>query len=179
MKTIEYQIDNRDLIFYVTENWDDFAITNNAPHLTRAAVIGQELWNYITDEETRHLYRHMVKRVRRNQQPLSIDLRCDSPSHRRYIQLTVSPRQDGGVSFSCGLVREEDRPQIDLLDVMLPRSDSLIRLCGWCNKIDVGNDTWQELEQGVNTLHLFTSLPLPQITHTMCPQCLAKYEEED
>jgi Fe2+ or Zn2+ uptake regulation protein len=62
-----------------------------------------------------------------------------------------------------------------------PRTDNLLTICSWCNKIETGNGKWQEVEEAVESLGLFELETLPLISHGMCDSCyqtiLLKLEE--
>jgi len=49
-----------------------------------------------------------------------------------------------------------------------PRTEKLLIICSWCNKIETGNGQWEEVEEAVKTLGLFELETLPMISHGMC-----------
>jgi len=49
-------------------------------------------------------------------------------------------------------------------------SEVFIRLCSWCNAIDVAG-SWVELETAVEKLGLLLGPHYPQITHALCRKC--------
>ena len=59
----------------------------------------------------------------------------------------------------------------NLLDTNALHSDDLIHICGWCKRVDVGQENWEEIEEAVKTLGVFEQEKLPQITHGMCSDC--------
>lgn len=166
-----YCIDHADHIVSVDEPWLNFASENGAPELTREEVNNTELWRFISDPDTRLIYRLLFDAVRTRMQPVSISYRCDSPTVRRYMELTCSPRPRLGIEIRSRIVREEPRPYVSVLDVNQSRSRSMITICAWCKQCQVSEFDWREIEDAVPDLEAFTDSSLPQVSHGMCPTC--------
>ena len=168
-----YHIDQRDRIASVDDAWRAFAVENGAPQLAGDAVIGQLLLSYITDAETSHLYQVLLQKLRKTGVPIRVPFRCDAPALRRFMELEMAADDAGGVRFTGRLLRLERRAPVNLLDPALQRGESLLRMCSWCKRIDVGGGVWLEVEDAIARLHLFDAAPLPQISHGMCDACFA------
>lgn len=84
--------------------------------------------------------------------------------------MDVSPGPDGSVEFRVRTLSEEERPPQPLFDPGRPRSEDLLRVCGWCKKVDVGG-RWKEVEEAVPLLGLFEQTLLPHLTHGICEDC--------
>lgn len=166
-----YQIDAGDVITAVNDAWDEFALENEAPHLTRQGVIGRPLWDFITGEETQHLYRALFQRVREGKRPISIPFRCDAPDCRRHMEMHMIPDKAGGITFTTRVLRLEKRPAVRLLEQGAPRSPDFVTMCGWCKKVRLPDDRWAEVEEAIRVLHLFDERVVPQISHGICPEC--------
>lgn len=176
-KICSYQVDAEFRITLVAGDWAKFAVENAAPELAHPVSLRQRtLFSYIADEATRQVYRAMFDRVAARAKPITVPLRCDSPHVRRFLELTISPREDGGFHLDSSLLRTEPRPYLALLDATHPRSHELIRMCGWCKAVQV-NEDWVELEQGVEMLDLFGRNALPEIKHGVCKSCYAGLRE--
>lgn len=169
---VEYQIDSRDMICRLNDAWDRFAQAGDAPDMLMAKPVGQSLWRYITDRETRHLYEQILVKVRKKQVVVSVPLRCDSASERRFFWLSMSPLANGGVGFVCMADHIEARERMAILDARQERRGETLSICGWCKRVRVAPDAWVEIEQAVATLHLFGGLDVPPISHGICPTCL-------
>ncbi len=87
------------------------------------------------------------------------------------MSLTVAGGPDE-VEFRSHLVAVEPRDSVTVLELDRPRSEALLTLCSWCNRGLIG-DRWAEIEEVVANLRLFEA-KVPQITHGMCPQCVAQ-----
>jgi len=167
---IAYDVDADDRIVAVTSNWLSFARQNQAPDLTPEIVAGRSLFDFISDWQTRYCYRTLVDRVRSTQRASTIPFRCDSPTARRYMELTISPRDKGHLWFESRLLSEEERAAIPLLDPMADHSKGWILSCSWCKRINALGD-WVEVEVAIRHLDLFSGGPLPRISHGVCDDC--------
>jgi hypothetical protein len=172
-----YTIDHDDRIVYLNNGWDFFAEENEAGHLVQAHVQHRSLWDFISDAETRHLHQVLVARVRARQLPLAMPFRCDSPSVRRYMKMEIAPAPEAAIEYRCAVTRIEQRAPVLLMEQKGWRSDTLIRMCSWCKKIHIGDDLWQEVEAAIQKLQLFERKRLPEISHTMCDECLRKLDD--
>jgi len=86
-------------------------------------------------------------------------------------KLTISPQQDGEVQFDSRPIWIQPRMLPTLFKNNVPRTDDLLIVCSWCNKIETGNGKWQEVEEAVESLGLFELEILPKISHGMCDSC--------
>jgi hypothetical protein len=173
----EYRIDARDRITFVSPAWIAFALNNGAPELTGERVLGKSLWGFVADKETRHLYGLLFKKVRRDRRVITLPFNCDSPMLRRYMELAISALPDGAIALAGHLLREESRKPARLLDPMAERSESFLRMCSWCKRVDAGANDWIEVEDAIRRLTLFSSSVLPQLTHGICPTCRSLFFE--
>lgn len=164
-----YRIDDRDLIVYVNTVWDEFAMANLGPDLLGSDVYGRPIWDFITDMTTRALYRDMLRRIRGGQS-VHFNFRCDSPACRRVMTMDVSRTVGGKVEFRTRAVLEEPRDPVAALDPASPRSDALMVICSWCNRVDAAG-TWLEVEDAVARMKLFEHAQLPLMTHGICDVC--------
>jgi len=174
---IVYRLNSKDEFIYLNEAWSNFAIANNASGLLPARVLGRPLWDFITDQTTSQLYREMLDQVHTGRF-MKFNFRCDALERRRYMELAISALDDGNVQFESTTVREEQRPRQDLLDSFATRAADLLRICGWCKRVDVGKGKWGEIEEAVAALRLFERQALPMITHGMCEGCFKTISEE-
>jgi hypothetical protein len=173
-QTIEYRIDRRGLLNFVSDSWTTFALENSSPDLIAERVVGQALSSFIADPETRHLYQTILDRVRSTEVRVVLTLRCDSPSLRRFLQLVISRLPDGEIQFLSHTLRTEPRESVPLLDPSTTRSNEFLSLCSWCKRIRLPGDRWVEVEEAVTQLGLFHLDVLPKVTHGMCPDCYTK-----
>jgi hypothetical protein len=172
MTTMLYRVDRSGIIENVDAAWDAFAEANGAPALTASAVTGHALVDFIADPTTRHLYDALTKRVHETGNAVHFPLRCDGPGVRRFLRMDVLPEPDRGVTFLSTLVRAEPRPPVPLLDPALDRSDELLKMCGWCKRVD-WRGGWAEVERYLEESGLMEATFLPRVSHGICPECRA------
>lgn len=175
-----YGIDERDRIVLIDGAWDAFAVANHAEHVISSQVLHTSLWEHCRGAMVEQVYRNLLQRVRVTKRPIEFIYRCDAPERRRFIRMCITKREDQPlITFMNQIVREELRPYQALLDVTAPRrSDELVAMCSWCNKVRVDESGWYEVEDAIAALKLFERDACPEITHTICPSCLARSEAE-
>lgn len=178
--TIVYLIDAEDRIVSVNGAWNDFASENDGTAVLAEHVVGRNLFDFITDTSTQHIYRQMLARIRGGTD-VQFSYRCDSPDCRRLMEMQVRGADaHGGVEFRSITLEAHARepqllPQADGATEMEPAS--LQRACGWCNRLDV-NGTWMEIEDALPRLGLMEHPTAPMVTHGICADCVAKMEAE-
>jgi hypothetical protein len=165
------------MIVIVNEAWLSFADENDARNLTRDFVLGKSLWEFITDKETRHLYQIMLDKVRTSKSAITIPFRCDSPNCRRYMELKIEALTEDLIQFSSRILKQEFRDPNKLLDESENRSNQTLTICGWCKKVKAGAE-WVEVEEAIEYFGLYENVPIPQLTHGMCPTCSENLRRE-
>ncbi len=171
-----HTVNFQDVITAVNDAWLSFAQENDAPHLTREAVLGRSLWDFIAGLETQQIYQLLLRQVRQTQERVVFTYRCDSPALRRYLWMEIVPALDQTVEFRSYLLREEPRHHIRLLEVSAERNVDLLHMCSWCSRVWC-EDAWLPAEEAVKILGLFGPTQLPQITHGICPNCALLFED--
>jgi hypothetical protein len=171
-ETYVYRIDSQDVIVWISDNWQAFAVANDGAENTYTdQVLGCSLWAFITGMETRHLYQIVIHEARKRQKTIRLLFRCDAPDERRFLRLTIVPQPDGHIEFQSQILRVEPRSPVDLLRRGTPHADTFVTLCSMCKKVKITPDDWQEVEHAINRLHLFETEAPPQISHGLCPAC--------
>jgi hypothetical protein len=171
----QYELDSEDRIRRFNQPWAEFARENGADHLVDA-VVGTSIWDWVAGMEVEHLYRLLFARVRSTKERTRLPFRCDSPDVRRFMELHISPRPDGGLRCDARLQRAEPRSHVPVLDVRRPRSGAFLRICSWCRRVRVdAPERWLEIEQAMSALRLLEDPP-PPITHTICDDCEALFD---
>ncbi len=175
---VRYCIDHADHIVSVNDEWLDFARANGAETLTLDNLKDREIWRFISDPDTRVIYRLLFDAVRTKSRPLRVTFRCDSPTRRRYMELECSPAPRLGLDICSRLLREETRPYISVLDSGIGHSEKVVKLCAWCKQAQIADDDWRDIEHAIHHIGAFDANRPPMVTHGMCPDChLAKLRE--
>lgn len=177
--TLGYIIDDDDRIISIEGEWEGFASANGAPELTRSRVLGRPIWEFIEGPDTTEVHRLLFSEVRaRGGLDIALPFRCDGPQVRRDMRMMIGRSGAKGIEIRSQLIRELRRPYSALLDVSVRRSDELLRVCSWCNKVNLAPRKWVEVEHAIRNLRLLEDSPIPGITHGMCEVCLGNFYEE-
>lgn len=166
---ITYRLDAHDTIVAVSESWNAFARANAGEGVTAQAVVGRPLWDFVSDPTTREIYRQVLAKIRGGA-TVQFTLRCDGPTCRRRLEMTVTALGDGGVEFRSRTLSVEDRPAEPLVAAPAGEGDALLRVCGWCKRVDVAGQ-WLEVEEAMAELQLLERPLLPPMTHGICQAC--------
>lgn len=167
---IIYRVNSKDEFIFFNKEWARFAIANDGAELLPEKILNRTLWEFITGDITAGLYKEIIRRVRMGH-VAHFNFRCDSPGFRRFMEMTITLQNGDEVQFETILINEEEREPQELLYKDAPRTNDLIRMCGWCNKFGVDEGVWMEIEDAVSALHLFERRSLPRITHGICDSC--------
>lgn len=170
-RDITYRIDDANRIVAVGEGWSEFANANAGAFLTPARVIGSSLVSWISDATTREVYAALLVRIRERSDAIAFRFRCDGPGVRRLLEMRMTGERDGQVEFRTTLVESQPRTAMSLMDATLIRSEAQVKICGWCMRLPDTSGNWLEIEEAVHALKLFEGIPIPQLSHTMCPGC--------
>jgi len=169
---VHYTIDHDDRINFFDQPFQEFGSENGVPPDQVAGYMEKPVYSFLAGSQTKEIYRVLIAKVRAGRK-LTFPFRCDAPSLRRYLVMTMEPSGPSGVAFITRLVRVEDRQTVSLLDSSVVRSDELVRMCAWCKRIVV-EDTYTEVEEAVQRLKLFNRPALPTVTHGICDTCYRK-----
>lgn len=170
-----YRIDGHDHIVFANQHWFDFARENGAMTLEPDSVIGTSIWEFISNDESRHVFEILLKQVREAGRTVTVPFRCDSPECRRFMHLQISRKAKQEVEFRGRILREERREMVHLLDPTIKRSDELLVMCGWCKKVKLPDGSWEEVEAVVKAMNLFDAPRLPRISHGICQPCASAF----
>ena len=176
---VRYHIDAEDRLDGFDAGWTAFAETNDGAAMLPSKIHGQVLWQFIGDSTTVQLYKGMLRRLRKSGAPVRFKLRCDSPDRRRFLEMTLTADSSRGVQFDVKVLKEELREAVPLLAATTPRSDRLVLMCAWCQRVRVPSGDWVEVEDGLNALEIFNAETVPRLSHGICPACSATLIEAD
>lgn len=170
LQSCSYDVDADLRIVAVNDGWTSFALANDAPELAAPHPLGKRLLEHIADPTMAHLYEQLLLKVRRTQRALTLPLRCDSPSLRRFLELRLEPLPPDGVRLTTSVLRVEPREPVHLLERHAGRNGPAVRMCSFCKRIEV-RDEWREMEDAAPALGLLECDSAPPITHGICPTC--------
>jgi len=173
---IKYRINVLGEITYVNSSWDEFALVNDAPELSSGQILGRSIWEFISDDTTVFLYHQMVDRARLGNN-VQFQLRCDSPSTRRMLDVKIEMHPTGDIEFQSRAIQETAREPQELFSRGRERSDEMLTVCSWCNKIKVAEEDWREVENAMPNLSVFQLGAAPQLSHGMCGECYQRISD--
>ncbi|MEM7263931.1 MAG: hypothetical protein AAF488_18240 [Planctomycetota bacterium] len=181
-----YEIDARDTLVYVDDEWDRFADANSGNQVVSRQVLGTCLWSHIRDRESQHLYEILCRQVRTHRRTASIPFRCDSPTERRHLRLDISPMEvDLHLRFETLTEKveprtsAETRAQIELDRIEHVDGGAMLVVCSWCKRVRRHDRAgWAEVEILARDLKLFELEELPCITHGVCAECAERVRRE-
>jgi hypothetical protein len=159
----------------VNPDWLSFAAENGAPDLTPPHVLGRLVWGFIAGADVKRLYERLFRHVRGSCCEVVLPLRVDAPGVRRWGELSVAPLADDELDVEVRIVRSEPRPAMTVLNPELHRSSRWITMCSWCKRVRVDVKLWVELDDPMGRSRLVSGIS-PHLTHSTCPDCLAKLE---
>ena len=165
-----YWIDSRDRIIRVSEAWDDFAMANNGDGTRGESVIGKRLWRFIQGDATRMWLDAILGQARISGNVLVKPYRCDSPTLKRFMQMTVCSDPYGGVRLEHELLRTEAMDAAVEVRFALDHFPETILRCSICNKLNIGKQ-WHEPDDTAVQRRLVAGSPL-KIAFGVCDDCL-------
>ena len=171
MSDLLYELNARDEISSVSEEWLRFALANGGEPLGATQVLGRLLWDFIGDPETQHIYRLLHRRVRAGGAPVRLCFRCDAPDRRRLLDLEISAGSEGGLRYRVRTLREQKRQPVPLLEPSPLRSEQFVTICAWCERVAVPAHGWLEIEAAIAALPSLAESRPPQLTHGVCEVC--------
>lgn len=165
-----YWLDIGDVIVNVAPGWESFAQQNNAPELDARRVIGRNLLSFVHGDVTRMYVRTLIQSARLLRKPLVRPYRCDSPDHRRFMEMCLTLENSGLLRWEHRMVRSEPLARRLEFQVAskLPRRRGVVR-CSMCNRLKSSHG-WAEPDAG-EILDLPDGGTIPVI-YGVCPNCL-------
>ena len=86
------------------------------------------------------------------------------------MELEIIPADKGHVQFETHVLKEEPRPDVNLLDLSSPRSHLSLVMCSLCQKVKDSDQKWLEIEQVLDK-EGFSAKPYPQLIYSVCESC--------
>ena len=165
---VVYRVDAADRIVAVNDEWRDFATANDGNGLVDP--LGESLWQHIGDQGSRDLYTLLLTSVRVSGRTASYPYRCDSPTLRRLMEMSVSPGDDGDLVFSSRIVSTEPLPHAVLFGQSLPYSIGRVDVCGNCRKVR-DRDGWTDIIDLLGKGRITARRNSFTVMYRICPEC--------
>lgn len=164
-----YTIDKDGRILDVDENWDIFAIENNAKDNTlKDQVIGKKITSFITSDHVRMWFESLISLAQISGKRVEREYRCDSPYEKRYMLMIIIPLKNGNLLVEHYLLKTEKIDKTLELDFSEKSSDSAIR-CSVCGKFNY-DDKWIEIDELAKIVDIFKL----SVSDVVCNSCTLK-----
>ncbi|MCC8997498.1 MAG: hypothetical protein LM517_10745 [Nitrosomonas sp.] len=171
-----YWIDKNNIIQKVNDIWDSsMDVTNWSDRACSEGIIGKSLLEFICDDVTRMYVATMIDAVRVIPQTLFRPYRCDSPDTKRFMQMTITPEENGLIRVSHELLRCEPLRKTVLFKTtksnVEPMNIQFIR-CSLCNRLH-RSDTqkWHEVDDLDLISNKKNYCNIIPVAYSICPDC--------
>lgn len=166
---IFYRVDAQDVIIDIGQAWEGFASENHGDSAFGDHVLGTSMYDHIVDDPTRQLYRDLLAEVRRGNEMVRFDYRCDSPQLCRQMRMLLVPREAGSVDFYSETLWVQPRRLPLHVQHKYGAFPALIRcsLCGRVRQKGKWQDVIDAVQEGFVLNH---ELPL-LVAYGVCDQC--------
>lgn len=166
---VSYKIDKDNIIIEIFDDWITAAKVGQASDLINVnSVLGTKLLSYILGDSTRMYYDAIFQKCRLLNEEHKIEYRCDSPTHKRTMEMQIIPNEDKNIDIYNFLIKEEPfKNAIYVHENTTSNIRNPIVRCSVCNHLKLKtNGEWMPPE------HLVQKEELNFIViHSVCPQC--------
>jgi hypothetical protein len=130
-------------------------------------IVGRNLFKFIEGREVQHLYAIFHEKVLKDRKHIVFDYRCDGPSIRREVRMSLTPEGEL-VRYESIVLRET--PRAKEIPAGLPSAEVFVPICSICKRYRYpsGSNEWKELD----SMPAEPELPSRfDFTHALCPNC--------
>ncbi len=180
---LSYWLDDDNIIRRVDDHWDQAMDSQNwSDRASANRIVGKLLSEFICDDVTRMYVATMIESVRVIPHTSFRPYRCDTPDMKRFMQMIITPEENGWIRVSHQLLRTEPlrkpvtfttTPQISPLRQLKNNQTINFVRCSICNRLQrYGNwdHSWHEVDFFAIPGHA-SEEPL-KVLHSVCPDCL-------
>ncbi|MGE0310194.1 MAG: hypothetical protein AB7P21_01045 [Lautropia sp.] len=173
MSELSYRLDAGDRLQAVSGNWEASARQGGATTLAGDAVLGRSLWEFVRDATLRDIYGRLFVIVRSRGEPLSFDYRCDTPTERRLMRMTLTPLGNANIEIANAQVWADPRPPVRQQNVF--RGSATVRCCSLCNHFEIEGQ-WVDVCDAVSAGMLGRVERSIRVAFAVCAPCRARVE---
>lgn len=170
--SIQYELDEHNIITDVSAAWDQFALENDGYHVMEKHVKGQSLFSFVKGESTKMMIDLLLNKARLLKKTVTHKYRCDSPDCKRYMEMDIVPVYEGKLVLRHRTLRTEKLNNKIAFEFNPQKAHEhkkpMIR-CSVCNRIYI-KDQWLEPDQAMAKKWLPVAASLPVI-YGICNEC--------
>jgi hypothetical protein len=140
-----YWLDRDNRITKVSSTWDSFAEENEGQGAVSTEVVGKSIWDFVIGDLTRMWFDMLLKLCRLQNFPVERPYRCDTPSLRRYMSMTIHPEQAGALRVEHTVLSTEERETQVFCETAMHNHSALCMRCSICGRVKAGRE-WAEAD---------------------------------
>lgn len=168
--TTSLSVDQDNHIIELDDNWSDLAESyRSGPSLARQRVLYKSLGSFISDDNTLMYIEACLSLCRLRQQVLFRPYRCDSPTHKQFMELELTPLENRCVRMRHFLLKEEPFERPVVFQTLKPSANQSpkVKRCSMCNRLQApGQSEWIAPE-----VFFINRSDDVQVIHTVCESC--------
>lgn len=167
---VSYWLNSDNRIVRVSKLWNQFALANEgSKELLSPEIQGRSVFEFIIGDQTRMYLEALLQNARFLNHAVNRSYRCDSPTLKRYMSMTIQPTQEGLVQLNHTLLKTEPQEQ-ELIYCHTPTPEyGAVPRCSVCTRLLI-KGTWLSPEDAKILGLLVPCKPLP-VTYRICPSC--------
>jgi hypothetical protein len=163
-----YYINQNDKILSTDNNWDEFA-KENSSETYGDSVMGESIWQYISNKKVQKLYRSIFQSVRNSGEKIILDFRCDSEKVIRHMQLSIEKVTLSILKIQTSLIRAVPRKRVLSSPILYIGVQHATPMCSSCNKVFISSlNKWIEIDEALTV----GKIPDPlSVRFDLCDKC--------
>lgn len=155
-----YWIDDSDTLVAIDSGFIECARAANAPEMEH--VVGTLLWDHVSGDGVRQIYRDLFTLVRQGRQ-FHFRYRCDAPGEARTAEMHLSMDR-GRLRLHSSWVSV-----VPATATLLEPSDDVLTACSFCSNVLTWR--WHDLGLALHVSGLLDIWQPREVTHGVCPDC--------
>jgi hypothetical protein len=165
-------------------NWNQFATENGAADLLNEKdVIGRKLSDFISGSEVQDSYATLTEQLKSDPATkVAIAYRCDSPTERRDMRLSISAVRSGGrlvgYLYVSTTLSTQSRPHLNVFDFqsMIAWAENqqalrMLAMCSYCQRLNCGDEVHEDWVEAPE-YYRRGGTDAVKISHGICQGCL-------
>jgi len=136
-----YELDADNHVVAVSDYWDVHAMMYQTPSLLAKNIVGKRLDSQISGDVTQMFTETMITSARVLSKSLTRRYRCDSPTHKREMEMVLTPLPNGHLRISHQLIAETAWQHTRRMHTQVTLGQRRIKRCSMCNNL-LDGDEW-------------------------------------